>query len=385
MTNKLHDFLNQVRGRSIGSLLTELVQVPSGSAVSKVIALIRERGVYEVFLPEESRCGMISARDILRCTNIGSTKLSVLTSYVPVLASDATIGEAARIMSDYRIRSVPVTDGQKIISQVTSTNLIGQLKGASEAPITSITTSDPITLAVGDSVAKAREIMGRKRIDHLPIRSDKTLAGILTSAHIIPYISVPERVGNESVRPEIQRNLDFPVKGIMDSNVLTCNPQTSTTQALQLMLEGDKTYVLVTQWEELQGIATHRDFMTLLAEVEPEPEVPVYMVGLPEDPFEAEAAKKKFKRSVSQLHKVVPDIIEARSIIKMKLSDPKRERGRYEVTVHIRTSKDTYSFEDSGWDLPGIYDTVTDRFKRVLTQKQQQRKIRDRESSQESI
>ena len=382
MANKLHDFLNEVRGRSIGSLLTGLVQVPSGSAVSKVIALIRERGVYEVFLPEESRCGMISARDILRCTNIGSTKLSIVTSYVPVLASDATVGEAARIMSDYRIRSVPVTDGQKIIYQVTSKNLIRQLKGASEAPITSITTSDPITLTVGDSVAKAREIMGRKRIDHLPIRSDKTLAGILTSVQIIPYISVPERVGNESVSPEIQRNLDFPVKGIMDSNVLTCNPQTTTTQALQLMLEGDKTYVLVTQWEEVQGIATHRDFMTLLAEVEPEPEVPVYMVGLPDDPFEAEAAKKKFKRSVSQLHKVVPDIIEARSIIKTKLSDPKKERGRYEVTVHIRTSKDTYSFEDSGWDLPSIYDAVTDRFKRVLTQKQQQRKIRDRESSQ---
>ena len=121
--------------------------------------------------------------------------------------------------------------------------------------------------------------------------------------------------------------------------------------------------------------------MTLLAEVESEPEVPVYMVGLPDDPFEAEAAKKKFKRSVSQLHKVVPDIIEARSIIKTKLSDPKKERGRYEVTVHIRTTKDTYSFEHSGWDLPGIYDAVTDRFKRVLTQKQQQRKIRARESS----
>ncbi|HKM77338.1 MAG TPA: CBS domain-containing protein [Candidatus Bathyarchaeia archaeon] len=381
MTNKLQDFLNEVRARSIGSLLTELVQVPSGSPVAKVIALIHERGVYEVFLPEESRCGMISARDILRCTNIGSTKLSILTSYVPVLPSDATVGEAARIMSDYRIRSVPVTDGQKIISQVTSTNLIGQLKGASEAPITSITTSDPITLEVRDSVAKAREIMGKKRIDHLPIRSDKTLVGILTSVQIIPHISVPERVGNESVSPEIQRNLDFPVKGIMDSNPLTCNPQTTTTQALQLMLESDKTYVLVTQWEELQGIATHRDFMTLLAEAEPEPEVPVYIVGLPEDPFEAETAKTKFKRAVSQLHKVVPDIIEARSVIKTKLSDPKKERGRYEVTVHIRTSKDTYSFEDSGWDLPSIYDAVTDRFKRVLTQKQQQRKIRDRESS----
>jgi CBS domain-containing protein len=382
MADKLVDSLKEIRGRSIQSLLADVVQAPPGSPVSKVIALLHERGVYEVFLPEESRCGMVSARDILRCTNIGSTKLSILTSYVPILASEATVGEAARIMSDYRIRSVPVTDGQKIVYQITSTNLIGQLKGISESPITSIATSNPITLEGGDSVAKAREIMGRKRIDHLPIKNDKKLAGIVSSVQIIPYISVPERVGNESVSPEIQRNLDFPVKGISDSNILTCDPQTTTTKALQLMLDNGKTYLLVTQWEELQGIATHRDFMTLLAEPESEPEVPVYMVGLPEDPFEAEAAKKKFKRAINQVHKIMPDIIEARSVIKTKLSDPKKERGRYEVTVHLWTPKETYSFEDSGWDLPSIYDAVTDRFKRVMTQKQQQRKIRDRESPQ---
>jgi len=382
MADKLLDSLKEIRGRSIQPLLTEMVQVPSGSPVSKVITLIHELGVYEVFLPEESRCGVISARDILRCTNIGSTKLSVLTSYVPVLASGATVGEAARIMSDYRIRSVPVTDGQKIGYQITSTSLIGQLKWTGEAPIASIATRNPISLNVVDNVAKAREIMGRKRIDHLPIKTDKKLTGIVGSAQIIPYISVPERVGNESVSPEIQRNLDFLVKSIMETNVLTCDPQTTTTRALQLMLDSGKTYVLITQWEELQGIATHRDFMTLIAEPEPEPEVPVYMVGLPEDPFEAEAAKKKFKRAINQVHKVMPDIIEARSVIKTKLSDPQKERGRYEVTVHLRTSKETYSFEGNGWDLPSIYDAVTDRFKRVMTQKQQQRKIRDRESTQ---
>ncbi|HXY83230.1 MAG TPA: CBS domain-containing protein [Candidatus Saccharimonadales bacterium] len=384
MSEKLQEFLHGIRDRNISPLLTELVEVPPGGDVSKIIALIRDRGVYEAFLPEESRCGMISARDILRCTNIGSTKLSILTSYVPVLAPDATVGEAARIMADYRIRSVPVSDGQKVVSQVNSTNLLKLLNEINEAPITAIATIDPITLAVNDNVTKARELMIRKRIDHLPIKSEKNLAGMLTSVQIVPHITPPERVGNKSISPEPHRSLDFPVRDIMDSNPLTCGPRTTTAEALESMLKSDKTYVLVTQWEEVQGIATHRDFITLIAEVESEPEIPVYIVGLPEDPFEAETAKKKFKRAIGQLHKVVPDIIEARSVIKTKTTDPLKERGRYEVNVHVRTTTDTYSFEDSGWDLPSIYDAVTDRFKRVLTQKQQHRKIRDRERPESS-
>jgi ribosome-associated translation inhibitor RaiA len=148
------------------------------------------------------------------------------------------------------------------------------------------------------------------------------------------------------------------------------------------MLRGAKTCVLVTQWEELQEIATQRDFMTLLAETEPEPEVPVFMVGLPEDPFEAEATKTKFKRTINQLHRSFPDILEARSVIKSKFTKPGKERGRYEVTVHIKTPRNSYSYSEGGWELPVIYDLITDRLKRLLTQKQTRRRTREREPRQ---
>jgi CBS domain-containing protein len=377
--SKINDALQRVRGQTIDQLQSKLVEASAGADISKIIAVLQERNAYEVFLPEESRCGMISARDILKITN-SSIKPSALTSYVPTVTPESTVGEAARIMSDYRIRSVPVTDGRKIVAQVNSTTLLRELKGMNEAPVTSIATSDPITLDVADMAAKGRDLMVRKRIDHLPVKSDKRLAGVLTSAQLVPYFPPPERVGSKSKMPEHHRSLEIPAKDIMDANTVTCQPQATIAEALRFVLDAEKTYVLVTQWEEVQAIATHRDFMTLLAEVEPEPEVPVYIVGLPEDPFEAEVAKKKFKRTVNQLHKVFPDIIEARSVIRTKRSSQNKERGRYEVTVHVKTSKDTYAFEDSGWDLAGIYDQATDRFKRLLTQKPQHRKIRDRES-----
>jgi hypothetical protein len=183
--------------------------------------------------------------------------------------------------------------------------------------------------------------------------------------------------------PQTKGSLDFPVADVMDRNPLTCPPETPAEDALKLMLDSADTCVLITQWDELQAITTQRDFMTLLAEVEPEPEVPVFMVGLPEDPFESEATKAKFKRIVRQMHKVFPTILEARSIIKSKRKSGS-ERLRYEVRVQIRTPRDSFSYSEEGWELPVVYDVITDRLKRLMTKKQKNRRPRERESSEQA-
>jgi CBS domain-containing protein len=244
-----------------------------------------------------------------------------------------------------------------------------------------LSTENPITIEEDDTVAKARDILVRKRIDHLPVLKDKRIVGLLTSSHIVSLLKPPERVGSKSIRPYIKSSLDFRVGDSMDMTPLTCPPDATAEQALESILKIDKTCILVTQWEELQAISTQRDFMTLLAEVEPAPEFPVFIVGLPEDPFEAEATKSKFKRAVNQLYKVFPDILEARSVIKSKFKAG-RDRGRYEVTVQIRTPVDSFSYSDEGWDLPELYDLITDRLKRLMTDKQKPRRARQRENSE---
>ena len=170
----------------------------------------------------------------------------------------------------------------------------------------------------------------------------------------------------------------------MDTELLTFPPQALAQDVLNQMLKSEKTSALITQWEELQAIATQRDYISLLTEPEIEPGVPLYIVGLPDDPFEAEAAKQKFKRTINQLHKISPDILEARSVIKAKTNIPGKERRRYEVTVHIKTPKNTYSYAANGWELAQVYDTITDRLKRLLSQKGRQRKQRTMDIARET-
>ncbi len=326
---------------------------------------------------------MISERELLKATSIEATKPSALVSYIPVLRKEALVGEVARLMADYRIRATPISDGRKIIGQVNCTTLLHELSGriSGDLKITSLATENPITIEEGDPVSKARELMVRKRIDHLPVIKDKRVVGLLTSSHIVSRLKPPERVGSKSIRPDTKSSLDFRVADTMDTTPLTCPPDTTAEQALESILKNDKTCILVTQWEELQAISTQRDFMTLLAEIEPAPEFPVFIVGLPEDPFEADATKAKFKRAVSQLYKVFPDILEAKSVIKSKFKAG-RDRGRYEVTVQIRTPVDSFSYSDEGWELPALHDLITDRLKRLMTNKQKPRRAHQREKTE---
>jgi CBS domain-containing protein len=369
-----------MKSEPIAPLISDLVKLPSDSSLARVIGHL-QGGAYEVFIPEDGRCGMISTLDVLRTSRVGTTKASVSMSHVPVVDKQSALGEAARTMNDYRLRAIPVSDGQKIIGQLNSVDILSRLKNrlGGKLAVASIASRTPVTVEVNTSCATVRDLMVRKRIDHLPATSQKELEGLITSTNIVSHIVQPERLGSKSMKPEIRSVFDFPVKDIMEGPALTCSPETSVAKALDLMLESNRTCVLITQWEELQGIATQRDFMRLFVGVEPEPDVPVFIVGLPDEPFEAEATKTKFKRIVNQLRLVFPDILEARSVIKSKFTRPGKERGRYEVTVQIRTAKNSYIYSEQGWELPVVYDVITNRLKRLMSQKQRSRRRVTRE------
>ena len=372
--------LETIRASKIDSLVTDLAEVALESNLRKVISVMAEKRVHEILIPDKNRCGMITLTDTLRASI--KTKPETLVTHVPVMTMDTTVGEAARIMTDYKIGAVPVSNGRKITGQVTFLNFLNLLKGnLADHRISSIAKGSPVTMNADDSAAAARELLSRKRINHIPVKQIDKLVGLVTSTQILAVLPARERVGTKSRSPETWSGLDFPVKDIMDPDPLTSPPQNSAEESLKKMLRLDKTCVLVAQWDELQGIATRGDFTALLAEPEEKSEVPIYIVGLPDDPFEAEVAKQKFKRTINQLHKILPQILEARSVIKSTASTPGKERRRYEVTVHIKTPKNSYSYAASGWQLAEVYDTIIDRLKRLLSQKERRRKqhVKERE------
>ena len=94
---------------------------------------------------------------------------------------------------------------------------------------------------------------------------------------------------------------------------------------------------------------------------------PFYIVGLPEEPVEADEAKMKFERLSAELYKVYPFIEEIRAVVKSK--KPGKTHARYEVSVEIYTPKERHAFADSGYNIAKVFDSMGPKMKRLLTSK----------------
>ncbi|MHC1589956.1 MAG: CBS domain-containing protein [Candidatus Hecatellaceae archaeon] len=357
----------------VSKLLSEPLTVQPSDLLTKVIGLMKKENVYEVLAGLNGKFGILTTRSILSRSFTPGMKVKSLLEHVPVLTLEDPVGKAAGIMSQYRVRSLPVVSKGKLEGVITTKSIIRRMAevGVPKLKAKHVMTRDVISIGWGESLAKARKLMVSKRIDHLPVLRRGRPAGIFLSTHIVfsLYPTEAETVG-EWVG-EAERKLKAPVGEFADENFLACRLDEPAQNVMRRMLEHETTYMLVEFLDEIHGIITCRNLVALL----PEPveiEVPLYITGLPEDPFEAEAARIKFTRAVNLLVKSFPNIMEARSTI--KTSGPKGEgRQRYEVDVRIITPKRSYTYRDSGWDLAQIYDNITARLKRIPEEKKRRR------------
>ena len=372
------------KDKSVGDFLSDCIVVEPSTPVSKAIGLMRERNSYEVFAWVGSKVGTATIRDILKAKNPISMKIESLLNFVPKLSLGTRLLDAARTMADYRLRALPIIQDNTIIGKIDVRAIVSEVKDSALGNIraSKIMSSSPVTISPSESVSKAREIMLRKRIDHLPVEKGRRVGGILTSAHIA-FNLITDFGGDKYVTgvPSTISPLDYPVEAIMSRHPLECEPHTPIRDVAERMLAEDLSYSLVTVGEELHGIITYRDFAKLISAEEAKNSIPVYIIGLPDDPFEAEAAKIKFIRLVNGLSKFLPPILEARSAIKS--SSVEGQRRRYEVNVNIRTTKENFIYSTSGWELPTIYDEIANAIKKMATSKKRVKRSRSRQPMRE--
>jgi CBS domain-containing protein len=368
--------MEAMKGIEVKEIQTPAVIVPPTYTISKIVGVLEDLNVYEAFIVENDRIGMVTMRDLLKVPHLTSTKTATLMEYPTKLSPTTSLGQAARIMTDFRLRALPVVEDGEVTGAVTAKRILEILleKGFLNFQVKSLTSGSLITISQEDTVAKAKNLMVDKKIDHLPATSDRKVSGIVTSSQIVFHLIPRERIGSETLGLEGQRNLGFQVKSLMETEPLQCQAEKEACGMLRDMLRAEKTYALITVLDEIQGIVTPRDYVKLIAEPEIKAEIPVYIIGLPEGPFESEVAKTKFVNVVNNLRKVFPEIEEARSIIKTSESVKGKERRRYEVDVAITTPGGKVTYSHAGWELPNVYDELAGRLKRLLTEKSRSKK-----------
>jgi CBS domain-containing protein len=333
-------------------------------AVSRLIGNLKKSKAYEVFVEENDRTSIITFRELLDVEDAVTTKVSKVMLPVPRLNSGDSVLYAAKLMFENKLRALPVFKEGKLVGKITSPAIVRKMQQVNmvSGPVKKIMTPDPICLQNSDSVAKARNLMLRRRIDQLPILRDGKLNGAITSdAVVFSYLSQsPDRDakgGSEEGR------FDNPAYSLASVESTVNDAKDPISKIAGNMLERSTNYSVILEDGVVSGIVTFRDFLKLLPLKESDDGVPVSIVGLPANPLEAELVTEKFRASVKLLRTMDPTLSEARAIIKNKAVNS--NTALHQVQVFIDALDWHENYETSGYDLSKLFGEIDSWVKRI--------------------
>jgi CBS domain-containing protein len=373
----LYESFNELRNTSALNFIEPAVIAKASDSISEIIGILMDRDHYDIFVPLLGKVAALNMRDFLGIKNITSANPTTLGKIIPTLNSESTIAEAARLMSLYRLRAIPLIEKNAIIGQISAKKIVEAIRDVvlvtanRKTSASNIMTPSPIVISKTDKIASAKNIKKRRRIDHMPVLEDNRLVGMVTSKDIINVMLPTERIGRKSLGiDDTQIRLNITISGILDKNIIVSNSDDTLRSVTDLMVSQNSTYCVVTTVDEVQGIITYRDIINLLGEKVVD-EVPIILIGLPDDPLDAELAKSKFTNLVKLLRKIYPDIEQARC--RMKIREIEGARKRYEVDANIISTHDITNYINVGWDLPKMFDQMSDSLKKRIAHRVQQK------------
>ncbi len=138
----------------------------------------------------------------------------IMTTQLITVTKETSVRELANLFTTHRVGSVPVVDdGGNLLGIVTETDLIGQdkslhiptvislfdwviylesdkkfekeLKKVTGRSVGDIFTDEVVTVAPGDPVSRAADIMTEQRVNAVPVVEGKKLVGIISRIDLI--------------------------------------------------------------------------------------------------------------------------------------------------------------------------------------------------------
>ena len=163
-------------------LMSSAMDTVTGSRMA--IAMAREGGIGIIHK------NMSIEEQALHVDKVKRSEHGVITDPF-FLAPDNLVKEALALMEKYRISGVPITKDGKLVGILTNRDL--RFESDYEQPISNIMTKDGlVTAPVGTSLDDAQKILGKHRIEKLPIVDENGyLKGLITIKDIEKSIQYP--------------------------------------------------------------------------------------------------------------------------------------------------------------------------------------------------
>ena len=227
--------------------------------------------------------GIVTRRDLLRYDPSAAMKSSwneysgienetvdhIMSRKVTTVRTNATVGQAARVMYENKFSGLPVTDtSRNMVGIITSTDLFRFIKDNADYvnsfyKTSSLMTTLVETIAPYETLFEAHRLMGIMRIRALPVVDDNAaLVGIITRTDVLSADPSAFMKHHQDMSRKI---LSTPISYIMTSKPITIDPETPVSKAAELMM----TYKIhslpvLNDENRLVGIITDSDLFRMI-------------------------------------------------------------------------------------------------------------------------
>ena len=374
ISDTIFEHLKDITQKKVDSLIESVPIIDPGHTVSQVIHQLSKNDSYDAFCFDGKSVLATNLRSLLSGKDIVDMKVGPFLETIPSLSLQDTVQKAANVMSHYRIRAVPVVDKNKILGGIKAEKILSLLLSKDNKWIKAnlILTKNPITISSAESLSTARKIMISQRIDHLPVLNKGVIKQVLTSNHLLQSILPHEGLGRRVIGMDKIRNLESRIGNIGSTRIPQCSPTDDLNKVVGTMLKTNTTCCLVNLWKNLLGIITYRDILSLLA-IKMETEIPLYIVGMPDDQRNVDLITSKFTKTLKLMQKVYSEIQEARVSVKQQRTGRKKA-GKYEVSIMILTPHHSpYFYREVGFDLSKAIENLSQKLLRNLSKRSKRR------------
>ncbi|WP_456276143.1 CBS domain-containing protein [Bacillus sp. AK128] len=111
----------------------------------------------------------------------------IMTENVATVSPNQTVQEAARLMSEYNVGSIPVVDNRKVLGIITDRDITlrSTAQGLTSSTVVSEVMSTDVVCGTPDmNVEEAASLMAQKQIRRLPVVEHNQLIGVIALGDI---------------------------------------------------------------------------------------------------------------------------------------------------------------------------------------------------------
>jgi CBS domain-containing protein len=117
-----------------------------------------------------------------------TTVAKAMSAQLVTMSSGSSLAEAASVMSQRRVGSVLIMEGERLAGILTERDIVRAISNDIGAPRDEIAhwmSATPMTVSTDTTLEEARDLMDRNHIRHLPVTDGDRVVGMLSMRDLI--------------------------------------------------------------------------------------------------------------------------------------------------------------------------------------------------------